>query len=156
MALDVRASRELQAVVLAFRAAERNVRNGMRRAARRELNETWKPALQAAPATRLQRRVLVQGARVDVQIDTFRLTAANSKRPLKDRRPGGHGGGLIPAEQWHGAEFGANRYPQFGARRSPQGKVVFPTLRKVAPAAVAAWIRGAVGGLLAGTDVKTE
>lgn len=141
----VRDSRELQAVVLLFAAAQRTVRNGMRRAVRRQLNATWRPALQARPATRLQARVLVRGARVDIKADgSFDLLAATSTRALR--------GGLIPADEWHGPEFGAvdPKLRQFGPRRST-GKVVYPAARKVGPDAVAALVDGAVGGLLQGT-----
>lgn len=145
--IDVRQSRELQAIVLAFRDAESRIRNGMRRAARREANATWRPALQARPATLHQQRVLVAGAAATVRADgSLELRAATRGRALR--------GGLVPRDRWFGAEFGAHRFRQFG-RRVKVGKVVYPAAREVGPKVVAAYVNGAVGGLLEGTTVET-
>lgn len=143
MTVDARASRELRAVAYAMRDSERPVVNAMRREARAELNSSWRPALQAAPADRRQRRVLVAGARSDVGRGTFRLLAATRGRSLK--------GGLVPRDQWHGDEFGSNRLKQFRPRRK-LGYVIYPTARKILPAAVAAYVRGAVRGLVEGAQ----
>lgn len=162
--LDVRNSPELQAVVLLLKSAAAPVRKEMRAGARRALNELWKPELQSRATTRLQSRVLVGGARSKVQSDTFTMLAATSKRSLS--------GGLTPAEQWHGAEFGAtprtvevrvrgrNRRQRinagFGARNK-RGKVVYPAAREIGPKIVAAWVRGVVRGLAQGNkDLETR
>jgi len=144
---SVRRSPELRALVLAFSTAERRIRNGMRREGRREANATWRPTLRARPLTKLQARVLVPGARANVGSDgSLTLLAATRTSALK--------GGLVPEAEWHGPELGAIQYRQFG-RRMRDGKVVFPAARRVGPRVVAAFVRGAVGGLLAGTEAET-
>lgn len=155
--LDVRRSPELQGVILILKTADRSVRKEMRAAARRELNELWKPALERFATTPLQTKVLVRGARAKVQSDTFTLVAATSRRALS--------GGLVPVNRWQGAEFGATpkqvsvtirgkqRKQTIGRNfgpRQPRGKVVYPAIRKVGPRVVAAWVNGVVKGLAQG------
>lgn len=146
---DVQDSRELQAIVLAFKLADRRVRNVMKATARKTLNAVWRPALASRATSKLQARVLVAGARAKVGSDSFSMLAATRKRPLS--------GGLIPADEWHGAEFGARRkgLERFGARVD-DGKVIYPATRDEAPRVVAAWIEGAVAGLATGTEMETR
>ncbi|QBE48749.1 hypothetical protein EVS81_07820 [Leucobacter triazinivorans] len=155
--LDVRKSPELQAVILLLKTAAAPVRKEMRAGARRELNATWKPTLQQFAKTAQQQKVIVRGARAKVGSDNFQMLAATSRRSLS--------GGLNPATQWHGAEFGANpkrvevsirgnRRTQIAGRnfgpRQQRGKVAFPAARKVGPRIVAAWVNGIVKGLARG------
>lgn len=162
--IDVRKSRELQAVILLLKSAAAPARREMRAGARRELNKLWKPALQARARTRLQQQALVKGARGKVQSDTFTMLAATSRRPLS--------GGLVPDARWPGVEFGMTprkaevtiRGKQrrqtvgkaFGAREK-RGKVVYPVARAIAPKIVAAWVNGIVKGLAQGNkDMETR
>lgn len=154
---DVRKSPELQAVILLLKTAAAPVRREMRAGARRELNSLWKPTLERFARTPLQAKVLVRGSRSKVASDTFTMLAATSRRPLS--------GGLLPAAEWHGAEFGAHpkvtevtirghRRKQtvgknFGPRMS-KGRVAFPSARQTGPQVVAAWVNGLVRGLAQG------
>lgn len=154
MPVKITDSPELLAVILTLKQSGPAVRKEMRAAARKEANGLWKPLLNERAQTRHQQAVIVKGARVNVSLDKFELLAATSRRALS--------GGLIPASQWHGAEFGmtpkaityvrngstvkSDSGAQFGAR-VPRGQVVFPSARKAGPRIVAAWIHGAVRGL---------
>ncbi|MFV0315494.1 MAG: hypothetical protein ACK5O2_00835 [Microthrixaceae bacterium] len=136
MPINVADSPELLAVILTLKRSGAAVRKEMRAAARAEANPQWKPAVEAAATTRLQRAVIAKGARVKVGMQDFELLAATSRRPLS--------GGLVPAAQWAGAEYGAKRYPQFGPRHKGIARTA---AQKVGPRIVAAWINGAVKGL---------
>ena len=155
--LDVRRSPELQGVILLLKRAHTSVRREMRAEARRELNSLWKPTLSKFARTRVQTRVLVNGARSKVSGDSFSMLAATSRRFLP--------GGLDPENQWHGAEFGANpkritvtikghqRQQWAGRNFGPRlgaGRVVYPSARKVGPRIVAAWVYGLVRGFAQG------
>lgn len=154
--LDVRQSRELQATILAMKAADRDLRLTIYKATRQEVSGLWVPALQRRASTRMQQRVLVKGARIRVSTDGFTLLAATSNRALP--------GGLVPSQEWAGSEFGArtrraqiathsragtpytvekmiNR--QYMARVS-QGRVAFDASSEVGTQAVRAWVRAVV------------
>jgi hypothetical protein len=112
--LDIRKSRELQAAILATRAANRDVRLDIYKRARQELGGEWVPALRARASTRMQEAVLVKGARTRVGLDGFRMMAATSRRRLK--------GGLLPADEWAGNEFGARTRQATFTTHSRNGK----------------------------------
>ncbi len=166
--IDVRVSSELQATVFAFKTAAPNVRREMRKAARQGINKIWAPGLRSRADNRMERQVLVRGARAKVESDTFSLQAATSQRALS--------GGLDPYSQWPGVEFGATTkvrevyvysrragrsFPRdqvAGAQFKPRkksGYVIYPTVRDVGPKVVAAWVRGAVRGIVKSTEMET-
>ena len=155
--LDVRQSPELQAALLAFKLASRELKTTLRTGSRQAINAEWVPALTSRAGT-FQTKVLVKGARAKVGNEGFSLTAATSSKALS--------GGLIPSQQWAGAEFGAtpkkqtittrsrkgkaytmtrtiNR--QFAAR-TKQGRVVFDAASTVGTTAVRLWVRAIVDG----------
>lgn len=111
--IDIRESRELQATILAIKNAEPELRKQLYANARRELGSAWLPALQERVRTNLERRILLKGARVRVGQDGFRVMAATSQKKLS--------GGLIPASDWPGAEFGARNARVRYNRRSAAG-----------------------------------
>ncbi|PPF21031.1 hypothetical protein [Rathayibacter sp. AY1A7] len=163
---DVSRSRELTAVVLTLKTADRETRREMQAAARKATNSLWKPALDQRSTTRLERKVLVTGARSKTSSEGFSMLAATSRRPLS--------GGLVPVDSWAGVEFGMTprKQPvtmsgresddraavlsgttytvqrtvgkQFKARRQT-GYVVYPARREVGPKIVAAWARAIIG-----------
>lgn len=166
--IDVRESRELSAIIFAFKTAAPSVRREMRKGARKEINQLWAPGLRSRAKNRQERQVLVRGARSKVESDTFSLQAATSQRMLS--------GGLDPYSQWPGVEFGANtqvkevyvwrssagrsfkRKQVMGAQFKPRrksGYVIYPTAREVGPQVVAAWVRGAVKGIVHRTEMET-
>lgn len=112
--IDVRRSPELQAAILAMRRVGPDLRKAVFAASRREVNALWLPALQRRAGRSMDRAIIVKGARAAVRVDGFQLMAATSRRPLR--------GGLVPTEQWAGAEFGARTRRATFEQTSPRGK----------------------------------
>lgn len=151
--LDVRQSRELQAAILAMKAADRDLRLSIYKATRQELTPLWVPALNRRAATRMQQAVIVKGARIRVSTDGFSLMAATSRRALP--------GGLVPADEWAGSEFGArSRRAQIATHsrngtpytvekminrqylaRVNAGRVAFDAASELGTTAVRVWVR---------------
>jgi hypothetical protein len=151
--LSVRGSRELQAVVLAVKAARRDVVNDINKATRATLSPVWQQEVASRTRTSLDRRVLAQGARILAGNPPV-LVAANSKRRLT--------GGLIPAEAWQAVEFGANRnavttysstsrkgttyqVTRHTRRQLPpinrKGRVVYQAAKAIGPRAASLWVQ---------------
>lgn len=164
--LDVRRSPELQAAILAMKSADRDLRRDIYAEARARLGGEWVPALRQRATTRMQEAILIKGARTRVGTDGFRMVAASSRRKLR--------GGLIPSEQWAGAEFGArarrvtvqthsrkgkaytvtktiNR--QFPSRVK-DGRVVFDAASALGTRLVALWVRAIVDRYRAAAERK--
>lgn len=154
--LSVRDSRELQASVLALKAADRELRGRINRATVEVGNQIWKPALEAHATRHLDTRVLAVGARVKGGNPPVAM-AANSRRAVGRTRR------LVPADRWPAFEFGANRdsYSRYtrvnrtagGSHRVERrtmtglppryrkGRVVFPAFADVAPRMVSLWVQ---------------
>lgn len=111
--IDVRRSPELQAAILAMRRIDAPLRKAVFAASRREVNALWLPALQRRARNAMDQAVVVKGARAAVRVDGFQLTAATSRRKLS--------GGLVPAEDWAGVEFGARTTRRTFEQTSPKG-----------------------------------
>lgn len=154
--LDVRASREIQATLLALRNAERSIRVGINRDARSSINPIWRGAVNARASTPLQRAVIASGARATASDRGVSLLAATSGRPLS--------GGLVPTANPWGAEQGsrivrtiANRrgktYPLWTGRqwleRSPHGVVAHDAASETGTKLVAIWVKTVVDDLRA-------
>lgn len=112
--LDVRGSRELQATVLALKQADRGIRLDINKTARARLRPIWRAELNARARTRLERRVILAGARVTASDRGMTLWAASSGRPLS--------GGLVPDDDWPAVEFGANVHRIRVRQRSRAGR----------------------------------
>lgn len=112
--LDVQKSRELQATILALRSSRRDIRQGINKSARQKLNPLWKHELDARAHNKLERRVILAGARVAATDRGVTLWAANSTRALR--------GGLVPKWDWPGVEFGANPRRVTVTQRSRSGR----------------------------------
>lgn len=151
--LTVRGSRELQAAVLGLKAARRDVRNTINRATREVMNPVWRGLVEERAFTRLDARVLGTGVRVAAGNPPF-LVAAGSRRALP--------GGLVPADDWHAVEFGADRstlttYERRSRNggthkvrrhttrqlpaRAPAGNVVWPAVREFVPRLTSLWVQ---------------
>lgn len=155
--LSVKDSRELQAAILATRAAGKDLRRALYADARSELGNAWLPALQRRTASRMDRAVMLRGARVQVGGDGFRVMAATSRRAIKP-------GGLVPADDWAGVEFGArtararyNRRSRNGGThtvtrtvnrqfrgRVKQGRIAFDAASELGTRLVAVWVSSIV------------
>jgi len=154
--LDVRRSRELQATVLALRAAERRIRLGINKDARSRINPLWKSAVNARAVSTLEKRVIASGMRATASDRGVTLYAATSTRPLS--------GGLVPSYEWFAAEFGMNvtrvraqrgstTYPLWVGRqweaRSSHGQVAMDAASEVGTKLVALWVKTVVDGFAA-------
>lgn len=151
--LDVRKSPELQAAILTMRRLDSELRRDIYEGSRAEIGGAWLPALQQRAGTALERRIILKGARVRVGTDGFSLLAATSKKALRN--------GLVPADDWAGAEFGARPRVLTYKRRSTlgnihsvtrrintqfrprvkDGRVAFDAASELGTRLVAAWVR---------------
>lgn len=157
--LDVRNSRELQATILALRGAQRQIRLGINKETRSRIRPLWQQALSARARDEMTRRIIVAGARATATDRGVTVHAATSRRPLS--------GGLVPAWEWPGAEFGARtkrievtqrsragrtyRRPltinrQFTGRQQ-DGMVAFDAASEVGTKIVALWVHTVVDEL---------
>jgi hypothetical protein len=145
--------REAQAAVLAFKAADRDLRKRINTATRETMNPVWRSLVDEHASSPIDKRVLAKGARVAAGNPPTAI-AASSRRPLS--------GGFIPADDWPGREFGANRNAtttytrrspagtthqvtrhtrrQLPAR-NPSGRVVYAAVRKIAPRLASLWVQ---------------
>jgi len=152
--LSVYGSRELGDVVTALKAARRDIRNDIARGTREVMNPVWRQLVSERAFLRVDEKVLGTGVRI-MAGNPPTLVAAASKRRLR--------GGLVPAEQWHALEFGADRdavstYTRRSRNggthqvkrrhttrqlpaRTRHGHVVFPAAREIAPRMAALWVQ---------------
>jgi hypothetical protein len=153
--IDVRESRELSAILLARSRISSEVNKEINAATRRELGDAWKPALARRAVTSLEKRIILPGAKARVHNQGFSMQAATSRRALPN--------GLVPSEDWAGAEFGArskrvdvqvrgqrgtftrktivNR--QFKGRQK-HGRIAFDAASELGTKLVATWVRATV------------
>jgi len=153
--LSVKDQRELQATVLALKAADKALRSDINRATVDVGNRIWQPVVAALATTHMDTKMLAVGARVKGGNPPVAM-AANSRRPVgSDKR-------LVPATQWQGWEFGAvnrNAYSRYTRKskgggthtverrtmrgmppRTPKGRVVYAAFADVAPRMVSLWV----------------
>lgn len=151
--LAVRGDDRLRAVVLALKAARRDVKNEIARATRQTMNPVWRDAVAKNARTDLDRKVIAQGARIAAGNPPVAY-AAQSKRRLH--------GGLVPVERWHAVEFGANpnevttydrKSPKGGKHdvtrhtqrqlppRYRKGRVAYPALKEFVPRLTSLWVQ---------------
>lgn len=101
MRIDVRGSRELQAVIFALRLVDSTFRKVYRREVKRIAEPEFRKALAQHASTRLENRVLVNTAVVRASDQNIRMMSASKGRKLS--------GGLNPKTDYAAVEFGANR-----------------------------------------------
>jgi len=133
--IDVQSSRELQALILSVRRADREVQAQIRKQTRLVTTPEWQKALAEQAVTPFEHRVLVATARVAVSNQNVRLKSATLAKKLS-------GGGRVNdlAKQ---AEFGSNRAAQF-RKSNRKGYVVYPALAQIIPRIAALWVQTAV------------
>jgi hypothetical protein len=93
LSIDVYESRELQAVILSIRRADREIKKQIRQQTQKTLLPEWKKAL--------EHRVLVDTGRIKMSDQNVRMSSATVGRKLS--------GGLDPKTQAHAVEFGGDR-----------------------------------------------
>lgn len=132
--LTASGSRELRAVAYAMKLVDRNARSAINKGTRATMNPVWRGAVDAQARTPQDRAVLNKGVRIAAG-NPPQAVAATSTRKLS--------GGLIPARQWAGVEFGSATHHGLPAK-APKGRVVYPAFRKFAPRLVSMWVQTVV------------
>lgn len=136
-----------------MKAADRTLRSDINKATRAIFNPVWRAAVAEGAQSRMDSRVLVQGARISAGNPPVAV-AATSRRRLR--------GGLVPAQSWHAVEFGADRrvkrtYERISPSGRPHevtrrtraqlpartkgGRVVYAAFARVAPRVVSMWVQ---------------
>lgn len=115
LSVSVQDDRSLQAAVLAFRLAGRDLKRTINDSTKTVFDPVFKAEVRGAARTPLEQRVLVPGTRVAAGNPPV-FVAAASRRKLK--------GGLVPDTMWPAVEFGSNKRGKFStySTRSPKGK----------------------------------
>jgi hypothetical protein len=165
---SVKALAEFRGAALALKAAPREIRNDINRTVRAEGNAWWKEAIAARASSKMDRLVLVKGARIQPG-NPARAVAASSRRPLAD--------GLVPDTDARAWEFGTTepqhqdtytrKAPRTGQRHqvtrhvkrqlpraTNRGRVVYPAWSDVAPRLVAMWVQIIVRKIYESIDRK--
>lgn len=119
--IDVRSSRELQAVVLAVRAAPSELAKQYRQRLKAMTDEAWSDELRGRVSTRMQSRVLLDTARTKVSDQNVQLSVGTVGRALSKRTGGA--GSARPVDLLRAAEFGGSmtKYSDY-KRRSKHGR----------------------------------
>lgn len=155
--IDVRNSRELQAVLFAIKRAPTELRKQIRQQTKTMAEPVWKKSLAEHAETRLEHRVLVDTAKVTVSDQNVRLASGGAAKKLS--------GGLKPSVSNRAIEFGADRetkntYPTHSrkgkaynvTRRTrrqlrpvrAKGYVVYPALKQIVPRIASLWVQTTV------------
>lgn len=119
---SIRQSRPLQAVVLAMKLADRDLKKKINNATRDTLNPVWRRAVDERMADRVDQRVFGSGTRIAAG-NPPAAVAGSSRRRMA--------GGLVPLENWRAWEFGAvgrdtsyTSYPRAAYTRRQGGRAV--------------------------------
>jgi hypothetical protein len=142
--VSVYSSRELLTVIRGLRNLDRETKKQLRAHLRPMVTQAWREALAARANTDLERRVLVDTARVKVSDQNVRLTSATLSRSLT--------GGLKPSAHYGPVEFGAARLERTTSRgrrnvhapfKQPnrRGYVVYPAAAAVIPRVLAMYVQ---------------
>lgn len=153
--IDVHSSRELQALILSIRQANKEVQAQIRRHTKPMAQSAWQKGLSQEAMTSFEHRVLVDTARVSVSNQNVRLKAGSLARKLS-----GGGRARDLAKQ---AEFGAGlKRIQYTGRRGGKsfpvtrtsggqfrpwkktGHVAYPAAARIIPRIAALWTQTAV------------
>ncbi|GAB3608591.1 hypothetical protein GCM10027414_07160 [Humibacter ginsengiterrae] len=172
MRISVWDSKELQATVLAIRAANRELRGNIRRFTREEIANDWSHDLAEQATTHIEHRVLVDSARV---------TVSNQNVTLKSGGVGGRLGGkgsAKPADIVSAVEFGADQghVATYASRRrkgkafevknrhthhqfkapNRKGYVVYPAAAREIPRYASLWVQTCIRTIMDAVDGGTK
>lgn len=152
MRISVFDSKELQAILLALRGFDRELKKQIRQQTKKVAEPEWQKAVNEHASTRLEHRILASTARVQVSDQNVMLRSAHIGKSIS--------GGLKPSEAWPAVEFGGNqsKVGKYQTRsrkgtvytatrhtarqlrpRNPKGYVVFPAAAQVIPRMAALW-----------------
>lgn len=160
VAPSAKTNETLRAVSLALKLMPRTMRNELNKETRAMGNAIWRPIVDAAAVTNMDRKVLAKGARVKPG-NPLVLSAASSKRALRKGT-----GALVPDTDGRAWEFGSGaqskrtEYPRRNrtasgthnvtrrtARQMPSkssGRVVYAAAAEIAPRITAFWVQSIV------------
>ncbi|MBL5972432.1 MAG: hypothetical protein D3X82_01280 [Candidatus Leucobacter sulfamidivorax] len=154
--ISVHSSQQLQAVILATKQVDRELRKQIRQHTRQMVLPEWQRAVTEHAATRLEHRVLGSTARALVSDQNVTLKAAHIGKALR--------GGVKPSDMWWAVEFGAprdqrksyegrrgsTRYPVHDRRttrqlrpRNRRGYVAYPAAASIIPRIASLWAQTA-------------
>lgn len=144
--IDVRASRELQAALLAIRSVGREIRAQIRRHTKTMAAPEWQEGLAQRAVSKLDDKVLVRTARVQVR-DTNVVLRSGAVGKLKTlTKPVEFGADRNQVKTYQTSRNGT-RYPvtRHTARqlawRRPKGRVVYPTAENLIPRFASLWVQ---------------
>lgn len=160
--IDVQSSRELQALILSIRQANKDIQKEIRQRTKTMVEVEWKKALAQEAMTRFEHRVLVDTARVAVSNQNVKLKSGGLAKKLS-------GGGRV-RELAGQAEFGAGL--SYSMTRSRKGKeykrrsgdqfrppksngyVVYPAAARIIPRLASLWTQTAIRTFLDAFDKR--
>lgn len=148
--INVRDSRELQAVILAIAGAGREIRAQLRTHTKRVIEPEWRKGLEKRASSNLDRKVLVKTSRVVVR-DTNVVLRSGAVGKLKDiTRAVEFGADREKVESYRGRSpkgksYHVNRRTQrmLGWHRK-DGRVVYPTASDLIPRLASLWVQTTV------------
>ncbi|RLP70969.1 hypothetical protein D9V30_00615 [Mycetocola reblochoni] len=152
--------KELQAVILAMKALDRDLKKTLRAQTREVVGAIWKQSIAENVQSRMESRVLGDTARVKVSDQNVTLTSASVGRKMS--------GGVKPSEVFASVEFG--NYPErrrtYTARskrgnsydvtrrtaaqfrpKNREGYVVWPAAAEAVPRIAALWVQTIARGI---------
>lgn len=157
--ISVYDSKELQAAVLAMKAADRDLKRKINQDSRQTMNPVWQSLVSDHLSGRdaMTDRMLNNGVRIAAGNPPVAKAAQSSRAIGRNRR-------LIPRQDFAGWEFGVpdrNAYSRYERknrraagyhwverrtmkhlpRRHPQGRVVYPAFAEIAPRMVKLWVQ---------------
>ena len=151
--IDAKSSRELQALILSVRRANKEVQAQIRKNTKPMVQAEWQKGLAQEAMTRFEHRVLVETARVTVSNQNVKLKAGGLSKKLSG---GGRARDLAGV-----AEFGAGqrkpiqststkgkKFQRQGTNQfrhyKKSGHVVYPTAARIIPRLASLWVQTAV------------
>ena len=144
--IDVRESRELQAALLALASVPREIRANVRRYTRAMAEPEWQAGLERRAMSTLDRKVLVQTARVqarDTNVDLRVGAVGKLKQLTKPVEFGANRDALVTYQSRRGkSTFKVTRHTR---RQLPWhragGRVVYPTAADLIPRFASRWVQ---------------
>jgi hypothetical protein len=142
--IDAAASRELQAVILALKQADKEVQKQVRTHTKGSILPEGQKGIREHVSTRMEHRVLADTARVTVSNQNVTLKAGGLQKRLS--------GGARASEIYAPVEFGTNREHKKGNRHTRRqfrpmnrkGYAVYPTAADLIPRFAALWVQTTV------------
>jgi hypothetical protein len=144
--INIRDSRELQAAVLAIRSVPKEIRAQIRKHTKAMAEPEWKQGVASRAQSKLDHKVLVKTARVQVR-DTNVVLRSGATAKLKDlTKPVEFGADREQVTSYQGRRgskrFNVKRHTarQMGWRRQ-EGRVVYPTANDLIPRFASLWVQ---------------